>query len=159
MILTRTIQATARFDELDVILNQFPNEFRVIMRQNFLATIAPNLLTALRYTPGRVVYLIQWGSEKQRRAFFATNGFGKGIPYRRTGKLQSGWVVDVSIESEGILITADNPADYRKFVTGRRMQPFHKNTGWKPTYPILTEYKRITREHGRQIARQMLRGG
>jgi hypothetical protein len=31
-------------------------------------------------------YGVQWDSEKQRRAFFATNGFGAGIPYKRTGR-------------------------------------------------------------------------
>ena len=31
-----------------------------------------------------VVYPIQWDTERQRRAFFATNGFGQGIPYKRT---------------------------------------------------------------------------
>jgi hypothetical protein len=30
-------------------------------------------------------YPVTWDSEKQRRAFFATNGFGHGIPYKRTG--------------------------------------------------------------------------
>lgn len=31
-----------------------------------------------------VRYPIDWDSPKQKRAFFATNGFGQGIPYRRT---------------------------------------------------------------------------
>ena len=30
-------------------------------------------------------YPIQWDSERQRRAFFATDGFGRGIPTERTG--------------------------------------------------------------------------
>jgi hypothetical protein len=33
---------------------------------------------------------IQWDSERQRRAFFATNGFGQGIPYQRTGRMIAG---------------------------------------------------------------------
>lgn len=37
-----------------------------------------------------VRYPIQWDSERQRRAFFATNGFGKGIPYRRTHAMRLG---------------------------------------------------------------------
>jgi hypothetical protein len=44
--------------------------------------------------PGaRPSYPIQWDSEKQRKAFFATKGFGKGIPYRRTGDYIAGWKV------------------------------------------------------------------
>jgi len=34
-----------------------------------------------------------WDSEIQKRAFFATNGFGKGIPYQRMGGYISGWTV------------------------------------------------------------------
>lgn len=42
--------------------------------------------------PGKpITYPVQWDSEKQRRAFFATDGFGKGIPYVRTGAYQRGW--------------------------------------------------------------------
>jgi len=44
------------------------------------------------HEPGDVpTYPIKWVSEKQRRAFFATNGFGGGIPHKRTGKYQAGW--------------------------------------------------------------------
>lgn len=40
-----------------------------------------------------ITYPVQWDSEKQRRAFFATNGFGHGIPYKRSNKyIQSGQV-------------------------------------------------------------------
>ena len=38
-----------------------------------------------------VRYPINWDSEKQRRAYFATNGFGRGIPYQRTQRYQLGW--------------------------------------------------------------------
>jgi len=36
---------------------------------------------------------VKWDSAKQRRAFFATDGFGKGIPYVRTGGYQAAWKV------------------------------------------------------------------
>jgi hypothetical protein len=35
-----------------------------------------------------VTYPIQWDSERQKRAYFATNGFGAGIPYQRTETYQ-----------------------------------------------------------------------
>jgi hypothetical protein len=38
-----------------------------------------------------ITYPVQWDSERQRRAFFATNGFGKGIPYQRTGRYIASW--------------------------------------------------------------------
>lgn len=45
-----------------------------------------------RLTPeGKPVrYPIDWDSERQKRAFFATNGFGAGIPYRRTHAMRLG---------------------------------------------------------------------
>jgi hypothetical protein len=36
---------------------------------------------------------VHWDSAKQKRAFFRTDGFGGGIPHRRTGKYESSWVV------------------------------------------------------------------
>lgn len=36
-------------------------------------------------------YPINWDSEKQRRAFFATDGFSRGIPTKRTGRHEKGW--------------------------------------------------------------------
>lgn len=45
--------------------------------------------------PGpRPTYPINWDSEKQRKAFFATKGFWKGIPYKRTGDYVGQWKVD-----------------------------------------------------------------
>lgn len=41
-----------------------------------------------------VRYPINWDSERQRRAFFATNGFGRGIPYQRTNAYRFGWKVE-----------------------------------------------------------------
>jgi len=46
--------------------------------------------------PGSAItYPVQWDSERQRRAFFATNGFGKGIPYKRTDGYVAAWRHDV----------------------------------------------------------------
>lgn len=39
-------------------------------------------------------YPVQWDSEVQRRAFFASGGFGGGIPYQRTNRLPSGWTIE-----------------------------------------------------------------
>ena len=45
--------------------------------------------------PGsEVQYPIAWDTPRQQSAFFATNGFGKGIPTGRSGRYEEGWVVD-----------------------------------------------------------------
>lgn len=36
---------------------------------------------------------VRWDSEKQKRAYFATNGFGGGIPYVRTGTYGRSWYI------------------------------------------------------------------
>lgn len=41
----------------------------------------------------KVTYPIHWASRKQQQAFFASNGFGGGIPYKRTGGYARGWKV------------------------------------------------------------------
>lgn len=89
-------------------------------------------------TPGPVRYPIQWTSEKQRRAYFATDGFGKGIPYKRKrGKrsLMGGWKVRKYVSRQGNLLTAYNDADVYKYVAEdaanvNAWQRFHRNTGW-----------------------------
>lgn len=44
--------------------------------------------------PGKpVTYPVKWDSERQRRAYFATDGFGKGIPSRRTGKYNAAYQI------------------------------------------------------------------
>jgi hypothetical protein len=76
--------------------------------------------TALKKPGKRVRYPIWWESEKQRRAFFATNGFGKGIPYRRTGAYNAGFVIrktpNASRASVGYSLV--NRVPYAKYVGG-----------------------------------------
>jgi hypothetical protein len=87
--------------------------------------------------PGAVVYPIQWASAKQRRAFFATDGFGRGIPTKRTGKVNSGWTIRwVSKKALEGTLELFNAVTYARYVYGGfsratdNQQPFHKNTGW-----------------------------
>lgn len=101
------------------------NEFNVIIR--YAETYA---LARLKDYPPRVSYPIRWTSERQRRAFFATRGFGKGIPYRRTGELGNNWRVDRGSTPFGGSLQIINKTPYAKYVQGERQQSFHKDTGW-----------------------------
>jgi hypothetical protein len=38
---------------------------------------------------------IRWDSPRQRAAFFASNGFGGGIPHKRTGEYTGGWKIEI----------------------------------------------------------------
>ena len=89
----------------------------------------------LAYPPGPVHYPIQWTSEKQRKAFFATDGFGRGIPTRRTGYVNRSWVYTPIKTPDGGILVFRNTAPYAKFVFGsfddvKPKQRFHTNTGW-----------------------------
>jgi hypothetical protein len=105
------------------------------------------ILNALQEDPGPVVYAdqgrLRWKSDRQRRAFFATNGFGGGIPYRRTGALQKAYDVrKESAEGGGILlITNSSPiADYVVFDS---TQPYHLDTGWPQVADVVVQFEEI----------------
>lgn len=97
------------------------------------------ILRRLRDEPGQPKYPIRWASARQRRAFFATNGFGRGIPTVRTGKLLRGWQVDSTINTRGGSITARNDVPYMQFVQGENQQPMHIDTGWVYAPKVLVE--------------------
>ncbi len=88
----------------------------------------------LRKEPGDVHYPIQWTSEKQRLAFFATDGFGGGIPYERKHKLVHDWHVRVDTTKGLTSISVNNDSPSAQYVygddTGLHQQWFHQNTGW-----------------------------
>lgn len=44
--------------------------------------------------PGKpITYPVNWDSVRQMIAYFASNGFGEGIPSRRKGRYEEGWQV------------------------------------------------------------------
>lgn len=96
------------------------------------------ILGRLREEPGNPSYPIRWKSEKQRRAFFATDGFGRGIGAPRTHALSEGWTVDID-GSNFFSMDVYNKKDYTRFVEGEDKQPFHIDTGWLDANPILRD--------------------
>jgi hypothetical protein len=88
--------------------------------------------------PGSPQYPIRWKSEKQRRAFFATNGFGRGVPSQRTGALARGWTVEID-DSDLIALDVFNREPHTAFVEGDEQQPFHIDTGWLFAPKIMAE--------------------
>jgi hypothetical protein len=83
--------------------------------------------------PGKpVVYPIQWDSVRQRRAFFASNGFGHGIPYRRQGRNEQGWKLR-SVETGAVLENRTRAARYvgglrsgRDISAGKKQSSIHR---------------------------------
>lgn len=89
------------------------------------------LLSKLRTEPGPVVYPFTWKSAKQRRAFFATKGFGRGIGAPRTHTLVNAWHLIVVYQPNRLTeIALENNTPHRQYVTGLDQQPGHTITGW-----------------------------
>lgn len=96
------------------------------------------LLRELGIEPPPPDYPLRWASEKQRRAFFATDGFGRGIGAERTHALSQGWKVDVQ-GSAFFGLDIYNTKDYARFVQGDDQQPFHIDTGWPYAPQIISD--------------------
>lgn len=80
-------------------------------------------------------YPIQWDSEKQRRAFFATDGFGGGIPHQRTGAYQSGMIIERL--DNGYRFVSSSPA--APFVGGDAFGLVHSEINKPQDWPILRD--------------------
>ena len=94
----------------------------------------------LRYEPRQVThdennpYL--WQSEKQRRAFFATDGFGQGIPTQRTHETVNGWTMQVK-DSNWTQVKLVNESKGAYWVQGDGQQRGHAADGWRKIGDII----------------------
>lgn len=134
MIKPTLVFDTAFLESLSAEIQNVPKTLTTVIGKSLLPTVREKALGVLRQEPGRVVYPIEWKSIKQRRAYFASRGFGQGIPYQRTGSLVNAWDVVLNRTSDysgEIRAENDNPA--ARFVIGADQQPFHHNTGWYVT--------------------------
>src|SRR5690606_13897537 len=73
-----------------------------------------------------IVYPVQWDTTKQRKAFFATNGFGRGISTKRTGRTVNTWKA-IRIENGAEVA---NPLSYSRYISGFRQSRIHRGR-WK----------------------------
>lgn len=108
------IQMTIKADT-DIVrqgLEDLSREIPRIGRQRIYEALrhAQGILKAAKSRPGSP---IQWDTEKQRKAFFASDGFGRGIPTRRTGR-SNRW--DLVRSGDGWMLS--NPTDYAGYLYG-----------------------------------------
>lgn len=128
------IEIRADIDVLDAISDQMrrtPGLMNTAYKRQLRNSKRRFLVQLQNTEPGRPHYPIRWKTERQRRAFFATNGFGQGIPTRRTGNLINSYDLIISSDKDGgeLILSNDNPA--ARFVIGDDQQPFHIDTGWE----------------------------
>ena len=103
--------------------------------------IRQRILDELRQYPGPVKYPFRWKSERQRRAYFATDGFGWGIPYVRTDALKDSWRTHIRDQQNGAVFEVENKAPYAVYVMGDWQQPGHLQTGWNSAAEIVARYR------------------
>lgn len=108
---------------------------RAFRRQ--LQRIGKRTRDVLAREPGRSHRPVIWQTERQRRAYFASGGFGAGIPYRRSGRLSAGWKSQTLSLDKGARLIVYNDVGYSTFVQGDRVQRQHLATGWVQANPVL----------------------
>jgi len=113
--------------------------------------------------PGKpITYPVQWDTPKQKRAFFATNGFGKGIPTRRSGTYQKAWQLRaVQRSPANVGYDVGNPLAHARHIGGRStgggQSKIHK--GRWPLFKrqvgiVVRNLPKIVRDHLKQVARR-----
>jgi hypothetical protein len=91
--------------------------------------------------PPRRAGKINWSSRVQAYAFYQTNGFGKGIPTKRTNTVEKKWFVDVkqtarNKQRQSYIFALENTDPKAPFVYGgftaatNFQQFFHFERGW-----------------------------
>jgi hypothetical protein len=113
-------------------------QFRTELRTTVQPAVNENVQRELAVDPGPVVYKFKFSTDKSRRAFFASRGFGKGIPTQRTGSVQESWTVTVSSQLQTDLLSIRNLRPEAKYVYGsatQRQVPGHARTGWGRDFP------------------------
>jgi len=137
------IDVTVDTDVLDAIseaAKESPRRMNAAYKKR-IKRIRQRILDDLREYPGPVKYPFRWKSERQRRAYFATDGFGWGIPYVRTNALKDGWTTHIRDQKDGAVFEVVNNADYSVFVMGDWQQPGHIQTGWNSAAEIVAKYR------------------
>jgi len=115
-------------DNLELINTHIDDILRSVIDPHLKKYLRSYTQQNLKEYPGSVRYPIRWTSEKQRRAFFATDGFGRGIGSGRTGEFRRGWDVTVNrYQGEAAIV---NRSDAAVFIVGKWQQGFHADTGW-----------------------------
>lgn len=151
-----TARMTSRLNWLNdaiVVMQELP-EFIAIAGDEALSDIEEDFLRELQEEPGPTgtpQRKIEWTTRLQQMAYWASNGFGGGIPSRRTGKLAAAWKIIGKLVGNEWVILVLNPARAARFVYGtlaisniaraaRFRQKFHAITGWKLAAPIVIKW-------------------
>lgn len=148
---TRNLEAVQKF------IKDIPRGAKIAVMEAFSEYIVGDENHGLKYEPPQVTHdasnPYQWTSEKQRKAFFATDGFGRGIPTVRTHDGVNSWTVTKKDSNwTQVKIEGGN-----KFVQGEQQQRGHAADGWRKYADIVTDNMAGAMRHARARLGQWLR--
>jgi len=105
--------------------------------REYVRTNKDKYLRRMKQRARKPRYPITWDSERQRRAYFATDGFGAGIPYGRTQKLNNSYYLQARAVRSGAIVVMGNRDPKSPYVVGalnrrnrQRQSAIHKSR-WK----------------------------
>lgn len=109
--------------------------------------LASNVPPRRRYPADYPNGKLPFDTPKQQKAYWASGGFGRGIPFVRSGSLEQSWKVDITNAGGVFAIRVHNDADGAKYVYGslsmnyetarKSQQRFHAATGWPLAIEII----------------------
>jgi len=109
-------------------LNRVLNNLREFKRRLFPGVVdyayrsAEEIRKEVAKPGSPIIYPVNWDSEKQRRAFFATDGFGRGIPTKRTDEYVGAYYAIRREDGAEV----GNPLAHAKFIGGKAQSRIHK---------------------------------
>ena len=130
-------------DDAEALMEDLPEAVAISGNEAF-NDAKPAFLEDLRVQPGPTGTpnrKIEWTSPLQRKAYFASDGFGGGIPSQRTGGLSKEWQLETEAVDNLWILFVWNTFVAARFVYGslalsnpraaaRFQQEFHRITGW-----------------------------
>jgi hypothetical protein len=131
MNIVTNIRSVAK--KINYFIKRTPEAARSVLEDTAL-----RIQTRMNVRQEKSDYPVTWDSERQRRAFFATDGFGHGIPYQRTGATK--WTIDKSFANE-VQLFAPHPAGpvFGRMPDGAFWQSkIHRKT-WPELQTVLSE--------------------
>ena len=139
---------TDGLEAIQALYRQAPGLTHHAVRKDLVPFARHYVDKTLRVEPGDPVHPIRWTPSRhpedrakppntrwgyysrQKAAYFATNGFGAGIPYTRQHTLVREWHVIGDYEAGFGGITVRNDSRVAIYVYGQWQQLFHALTGW-----------------------------
>jgi hypothetical protein len=127
-------------EKIKAYLETLPRGVKIAAMEAFSQYMIGDETHGLKYNPPRVEHgpdnPYKWQTEKQRRAFFATDGFGRGIPTERTGETTNAWMMTTK-DSNWTQVKIENDSPGAFFVQGDGQQRGHKADGWRKVADII----------------------